>query len=175
MLVVQARDSQATGSRRRTRPERLPRGNAWQGESKVKRRGFIAALAAFASSAVLDPERALWVRGAKTISIPREIGTPYDELVHVIFTGRQRPEQMAAWLEMRYGNTHEIQSWGAQSVFSIMDRNGGLASECVAYVIPNGWRNRYPAGYPCSGFDAPLGRSPSRIIGELTMAAERNS
>lgn len=37
---------------------------------RMNRRGFIGALAAFASGAILDPEKLLWVRGAKTISIP---------------------------------------------------------------------------------------------------------
>ena len=36
----------------------------------MNRRGFIGMLGAVAASAVLDPERALWVPGAKTISIP---------------------------------------------------------------------------------------------------------
>lgn len=37
----------------------------------MNRRGFLSALTAFAAAATLDPERALWVRGAKTISIPK--------------------------------------------------------------------------------------------------------
>jgi hypothetical protein len=34
------------------------------------RRGFLGLLGAFAAGAVLDPERLLWIPGAKTISIP---------------------------------------------------------------------------------------------------------
>lgn len=37
----------------------------------LNRRGFLAALGAFAAAAALDPERALWVRGAKLVSIPK--------------------------------------------------------------------------------------------------------
>jgi hypothetical protein len=37
------------------------------------RRGFLGALFGAASAAVLDPERLLWVPGAKTISIPAPI------------------------------------------------------------------------------------------------------
>lgn len=36
----------------------------------VNRRSFIGALGALAATMVLDPDRALWVQGAKTISIP---------------------------------------------------------------------------------------------------------
>lgn len=36
----------------------------------MQRRGFLGLLGAFAAGAALDPERALWVRGAKTISVP---------------------------------------------------------------------------------------------------------
>lgn len=43
----------------------------------LNRRGFIAALAAFASGTVLDPERLLWVPGAKTISIPAQSASLY--------------------------------------------------------------------------------------------------
>jgi hypothetical protein len=46
----------------------------------VNRRGFIAAFAAFASSAVLDPEELLWVPGAKTISIPAMTEVPFMNL-----------------------------------------------------------------------------------------------
>ena len=41
----------------------------------MNRRGFISALSAFAATAVLDPERLLWRRGEKLISIPKP--TPY--------------------------------------------------------------------------------------------------
>lgn len=34
------------------------------------RRGFLGLLGAVAAEAVLDPERLLWVRGAKMISVP---------------------------------------------------------------------------------------------------------
>lgn len=37
----------------------------------MNRRGFLGALAAGAAAFAIDPERALWVPGAKTISIPR--------------------------------------------------------------------------------------------------------
>lgn len=37
----------------------------------MTRRGFLGSLAVAASAFALDPERALWVPGAKTISIPR--------------------------------------------------------------------------------------------------------
>jgi hypothetical protein len=36
----------------------------------VNRRGFLGALAGLVGAAALDPERALWVPGAKVISIP---------------------------------------------------------------------------------------------------------
>lgn len=36
----------------------------------MKRRGFLAALASATGAFALDPERALWVPGAKTISVP---------------------------------------------------------------------------------------------------------
>ena len=39
----------------------------------MKRRGFLAALAA---SLTLDPERALWVPGAKLISVPKPVPLP---------------------------------------------------------------------------------------------------
>lgn len=39
----------------------------------MNRRGFLSTLTAFAAAATLDPERALWVRGAKTISIPKPV------------------------------------------------------------------------------------------------------
>ena len=39
----------------------------------MNRRGFLATLAAVAAGALLDPERALWVRGKKLISIPKAI------------------------------------------------------------------------------------------------------
>lgn len=41
--------------------------------AKLNRRGFIGALAGFAAGIVLDPERALWVPGAKSFSIPNKI------------------------------------------------------------------------------------------------------
>ena len=37
----------------------------------MNRRGFLTALAAIAATAVVDPERALWIPGKKLISIPR--------------------------------------------------------------------------------------------------------
>lgn len=37
------------------------------------RRGFLGLLAGIAAGAVLDPERLLWIPGAKTISIPAPI------------------------------------------------------------------------------------------------------
>ena len=36
----------------------------------MNRRGFLSVLSAVSATAVLDPERLLWVPGAKTISIP---------------------------------------------------------------------------------------------------------
>jgi hypothetical protein len=36
----------------------------------INRRGFLGLLAGVAATAVLDPDRLLWVPGAKTISIP---------------------------------------------------------------------------------------------------------
>jgi hypothetical protein len=54
--------------------------------SALTRRAVLGGLAAFASAMVLDPNRALWVRGAKMISIPaprflttEEIGNLYIE------------------------------------------------------------------------------------------------
>lgn len=37
----------------------------------MKRRGFLSLIGAALTSAALDPERALWIHGAKTISIPK--------------------------------------------------------------------------------------------------------
>ena len=39
----------------------------------MNRRGFLTAVAAIAATAVLDPERALWIPGKKLISIPRPL------------------------------------------------------------------------------------------------------
>lgn len=39
----------------------------------MNRRGFLGALAASAAAFALYPERALWVPGAKTISIPKSL------------------------------------------------------------------------------------------------------
>ncbi len=39
----------------------------------MNRRGFIGTLAGFAAACMLDPERALWKPGAKTISIPKPV------------------------------------------------------------------------------------------------------
>jgi hypothetical protein len=36
----------------------------------MNRRGFLGLLGGFAATAILDPERLLWVRGAKFISVP---------------------------------------------------------------------------------------------------------
>lgn len=46
----------------------------------MNRRGFLGSIAAFAAACALDPERALWVSGAKTISIP----APRLEVIHTI-------------------------------------------------------------------------------------------
>ncbi len=40
------------------------------------RRGFLGLIAAFGAEAVLDPERLLWRRGAKLISIPKSSSVP---------------------------------------------------------------------------------------------------
>ncbi len=40
----------------------------------MRRRGFLTSLAGFAVGMTLDTERLLWVRGAKTISIPKASG-----------------------------------------------------------------------------------------------------
>lgn len=69
----------------------------------MNRRGFIAALAAFASTAVLDPERALWARGAKTISIPQH-----------------RP-------------VVRVFEFYGQSVFPVLKADGYLSGETLAY------------------------------------------
>ncbi len=37
----------------------------------MNRRGFLGSLAGFAAACTLDPERALWAPGAKTISVPK--------------------------------------------------------------------------------------------------------
>jgi len=37
----------------------------------MKRRGFLGLFAGAIAGATLDPERALWIPGAKTISIPK--------------------------------------------------------------------------------------------------------
>ena len=37
----------------------------------MKRRGFLATIGAFAGTAVLDPEKLLWIAGKKTIFIPK--------------------------------------------------------------------------------------------------------
>ena len=42
----------------------------------MNRRGFLGFLAGVASTAVLDPERLLWVPGAKLISIPAPVVVP---------------------------------------------------------------------------------------------------
>jgi hypothetical protein len=46
----------------------------------MKRRGFLGALGAAIAGATLDPERALWVPGARAFSIPREI-TPRIDVI----------------------------------------------------------------------------------------------
>ncbi len=38
----------------------------------MNRRGFLSSIAGFAAACTLDQERALWVRGAKLVSIPRK-------------------------------------------------------------------------------------------------------
>ncbi len=54
----------------------------------TSRRGFLGVLGAALAGAVLDPERALWVPGARTISIPaaRAIKAIADEYVGAFFT-----------------------------------------------------------------------------------------
>ena len=44
----------------------------------MNRRGFFSALAAVAATAVLDPERLLWISGARLISIPKPRMGPWD-------------------------------------------------------------------------------------------------
>ncbi len=39
----------------------------------MNRRGFLSSIAGFAAACMLDQERALWVRGAKSISIPGRV------------------------------------------------------------------------------------------------------
>ena len=42
----------------------------------MNRRRFLGLFSGFAASAVMDPERLLWVRGQKLISIPNETPLP---------------------------------------------------------------------------------------------------
>jgi hypothetical protein len=48
----------------------------------MNRRGFLSFLGAAAGTAVLDPERMLWVPGAKLISIPRPRPPAFTVLFH---------------------------------------------------------------------------------------------
>ncbi len=56
------------------------------------RRGFLKlfGLAAVTAPVVLDPERLLWVRGAKTISIPSVTVPTFDELSAVTLAALRR-------------------------------------------------------------------------------------
>lgn len=116
----------------------------------MNRRGFIAALAAFAS----------WF-GRKQ----KKPAGAYDELERIEFVGIHSTAEMAAWVELHYGETHEILEWGGQSVFPIVANDGGLSSSSIAYAIRKGWRERYPRDQWFDG--GTLGRSPARIVYEL--------
>lgn len=60
----------------------------------MKRRGFLGLLGGLAAGAVLDPERLLWVPGAKLISIP----APKDALTLL----REMEMRIAAGMGVRY-------------------------------------------------------------------------
>jgi hypothetical protein len=49
----------------------------------MNRRGFLGAIAAAVAGAALDPERALWVPGAKLYSVPAPVVAPVPSLTVV--------------------------------------------------------------------------------------------
>lgn len=56
----------------------------------MNRRGFLGAIGAALAAATLDPERALWIPGAKTFSLPPALtfaGIPIEELRALASTG----------------------------------------------------------------------------------------
>lgn len=92
----------------------------------TSRRGFLSFLGAAAATAVLDPERLLWVPGKKLISIPQ--GNTTD------------------WFDVPSGSPKILRylDIGGQTIFPVYGTDGTLLNQSVAY------REKYPGAMDVS-------------------------
>lgn len=144
----------------------------------MNRRGFIGALAALPFVRIFIPSQSNVIPKAAFEGKPLGRGLPssdksphpYDELETVLFKGIHRNSAvMGVWMDLNYGQTHQILEWGGQSVFPVIGNDGGLALDSVAYAMPNGWRDRYPKDYWLESRS--LGLNPTRTVSDIEAGA----
>ena len=77
----------------------------------MNRRGFIAGLFGAAGALTLDPERLLWVPGARRIFIPPPAIVDYRMLIPPGMTLFEVPDISPAWLTIPGARINDFQLW----------------------------------------------------------------
>lgn len=105
-------------------------------QSTTSRRGFLGFLGAAVAGAMLDPERLLWVPGAKVYSLP---SMPLPGAI-IRFLNIERLTSPIATGALRKLNGRELYEVAGQSLFPECNYSGKQNGWHRAYLLPTNWR-----------------------------------
>ncbi len=110
----------------------------------INRRGF---LAAFAALAIADPERLLWVRGAKFISITKPLLPGVVVSIPCPGGYYSRIPEILRKIDTIRGNRQIMEGFNGQKMFSCVDQFGRLTSTVMVFLAPEGADPKQQHGY----------------------------